>query len=415
MLPAIQWKVDMHSLTLLSYPFKAAGVQVGQVLQPSDIAAVMLQSSPPELLLKTGEIMFGSAHDGLVLERFAILHNIPLLQREDVWSWLCAPYVDTEFTPEDAARNAQILVQRGFDEHEVAAIRARIGKRMLRNNAVAWEWVSLNFFDVLRWCHDGLAGWMFWLKPSKSREFYAWAQAIAARSTLTDMPRQRTEERDMRVVQQAIDNVAFALKKSSTMDFVARAERLKKIIFEAYAQPHRHHYTLSLVAERLEVVQALVLEDKEKLLLQLAVLFGDVVYAPETKDSKERSVHEAMLFVHESPLSEADKRTLEALMLLPKSLPMQPRTPLEQKMADVALIVFARESKHYQRYILNLRKELTHLDEDEWRMDRLEELHALMAQFNQRGRCFYQLSPLFDQHVVRNVSKEIEHWERMRR
>ncbi len=147
---------------------------------PAEICEVRTSRSPPEILLHSGEVLFVEAQEREQLAAFAQGHSIPDVQRSDIWELINEPYLDTEFTAEQQARTLELLAAEGFCEGEVEAIRHRVGPRMLRYNAILWDWVSLSHADVL-WAFGLRSRLLNVLFYSRRKAFYDWCNAIAGR------------------------------------------------------------------------------------------------------------------------------------------------------------------------------------------------------------------------------------------
>lgn len=135
---------------------------------------------PPEILLRTGEVLFveAAAKDGLL--SFAAAHGIKDCMRLDIWELLLEPFVDTEFPAGQQAETLNLLARSGIPREEAESIRQRVGPRMLRYNAIHWEWVSLSHADVL-WAF-GLRNPLFnRLLLRRRKAFYDWCNGIAGR------------------------------------------------------------------------------------------------------------------------------------------------------------------------------------------------------------------------------------------
>ncbi|WP_436771194.1 hypothetical protein [Yinghuangia sp. YIM S09857] len=97
------------------------------------------------------------------------------------WDDLLEPFLDTWHDDEVTAAIDGRLAQRGFGADEIAAVRERVEPLMRAYNLVLWEWVSLDYGDVLEaltvpWVPDHVKAALGDLD-----EFRTWAAHIADR------------------------------------------------------------------------------------------------------------------------------------------------------------------------------------------------------------------------------------------
>ena len=168
-------------IDIKNYIFPISAARRNFTITPNEIKEVRLERFPPEVMLQDGEIIFLDAAAKALLDQFASTHGLLKAARLDVWSFLCEPYLDTQFTPEQNAFNMQTLSEAGFNPDEVAAIRDKIKAKMLFFNSMAWEWVNLSQYDVLT--AFGFRNRFFNILFSQSRQkFYAWCNQISNRA-----------------------------------------------------------------------------------------------------------------------------------------------------------------------------------------------------------------------------------------
>lgn len=150
---------------LAGYPFARAA-------RPSRIPAESLTEicvgwAPPAVRTREGEFLFIEAPHAAQLAAFGERNGVPFVRREDVWSLILEPFLDTEFGADARERTLARLGACGVPRDEVASIRERVEWRMLALTAVTWEWVYYGLYDVLT--------------VMRSTDFYAYAMRIADR------------------------------------------------------------------------------------------------------------------------------------------------------------------------------------------------------------------------------------------
>lgn len=174
-------------IAISNYPFRACTLSRNFSLNPADIREVRSKRWPLEVVLASGEIIFLDTAHAASLELFSRVHALPQRYREDVWSLLCEPFLDTEFDAQHQERSLQSLAAAGFTPKEVDAIRQKIRAKMLLLNLYAMEWVHLSHYDVLT-AHGAKSRFQWLFFASRQREFYDWCNGIANRAHETPAP-----------------------------------------------------------------------------------------------------------------------------------------------------------------------------------------------------------------------------------
>jgi hypothetical protein len=167
------------------YPYPGAAVFPSGVVADADIRDVDPWCAPPEVRLKSGEVLFVSAVQRDELERVARERSIPVVRRLDVWGLVLEPFLDTEFGPDHRERTLAQLEASGVSRREATRLRRRLGLRMLAYNALHWDWAHLGLCDVL----DASLprGWLPFSRRRFER-FYRSAMALAERGRRLEGP-----------------------------------------------------------------------------------------------------------------------------------------------------------------------------------------------------------------------------------
>jgi hypothetical protein len=124
----------------------------------NEIEEIDIQGAPP--VLKIGkELVFISAEHRSELESFAKRNNIVIQARFDIWDAILEPFIDTEFTAENAKKNRENLKKYGLGEEKVQKWRDRVGEAMTAYNfgTGLWDWVHLGLWDLLNAYKLGMA------------------------------------------------------------------------------------------------------------------------------------------------------------------------------------------------------------------------------------------------------------------
>lgn len=168
-----------EGLTFHRYPFPAASIGRGGHVPTGEVVDVDLGQIPPAVHTRAGDLLFVPQPHREELVAWARAAGVPLVARDDVWSWLLEPFLDVETGEGERAREYEILAALGFERAEVDALRAEVAPRMDRLVAVTWEWVHLGLWDVLMATSDVSVSWIW--RPSARARFYREAVAIALR------------------------------------------------------------------------------------------------------------------------------------------------------------------------------------------------------------------------------------------
>ena len=170
-----------RAVEFTQYPYPGAVIFPNGAVLYSDIESVDPACAPPEIRLRSGEVLFVPAAQRAELESAVQEHALTVSRRVDVWSLILEPFLDTEFDPDRQERTLVQLEQNGVPREEVHALRRSLQTRMLRYNSVHWEWVHLGLADAL----DAHVSRFFpaWVPFAHRRfkRFYARAMEIAGR------------------------------------------------------------------------------------------------------------------------------------------------------------------------------------------------------------------------------------------
>jgi hypothetical protein len=119
-------------------------------IMAGEIDEIDLDAAPPTLKIDN-ELVFISAEFRSDLESFAKRNGIEVKSRFDIWDAILEPFIDTEFTAENAERNQENLMKYGLGKDQVAEWRDRVRESMIAYNfgTGLWDWVHLGLWDLL--------------------------------------------------------------------------------------------------------------------------------------------------------------------------------------------------------------------------------------------------------------------------
>ena len=129
------------------YPDRHVGWKVVKEIDPDE--------APPEVRLKSGEILSVSATQRDNLAGIAKQAGIPTVRRIDIWGLLLEPFLDTRFRREHRLRTITLLKANGVGTAERIRLRLTLAPALLAYNALHWDWCHLGLFDALD-AHLGL-------------------------------------------------------------------------------------------------------------------------------------------------------------------------------------------------------------------------------------------------------------------
>ncbi|MDH5682599.1 MAG: hypothetical protein OEZ36_13495 [Spirochaetota bacterium] len=166
------------------YPFPPASVYPRGIVPYTEIANLDPASNPPEIRLNSGEILFLSAFYKDDLLQISERQGLAITEREDNWSLLLEPFLDTELDAEWQKSTIQSLTSRGFSLEEINEIRHKVDSKMTRYNFIHMEWHNLGLYDLL----DAYMGQQcFIIRHLKSRRnLYWYAMDISNRGNKID-------------------------------------------------------------------------------------------------------------------------------------------------------------------------------------------------------------------------------------
>jgi predicted metal-dependent HD superfamily phosphohydrolase len=366
-----------------------ASVAEEPFLDASDIGEVRLDRWPPEIVTKHGEVLFIQRQNRKHLDLFARINGIARVERMDVWSLITEPYLDTQFSSVDSNRTLTLLRESGFLPTEINEIREKIASRMMSYNSIAWEWMHLGHADVLtafgmydrRHSHD-----------IAQKDLYDEFNAISNRG------KQITH----------IDWSSESTLKPMLIDLIAPdlQDKLVNLIISRYREPHRRYHTLDHVldvAERCRDAQSLC-DKEDRLSLQLAALFHDIVYDPKSQRNEENSA-DLMIETLGAHVASRDLNAAAKIILMTKSH-SSAHTKSEKVFADADLAILAEEKIIYDSYVKNIRNEYAHVDDYTFKAGRLVFLETMLDQIKRKGRLFHNLHPLHEFQAVKNLTNE---------
>lgn len=168
---------------------------------------------------------------------------------------------------------------------------------------------------------------------------------------------------------------------NADMIFIAKeGYMINRLLLDAYTQPHRHYHNLTHIQHCLMLLYEMpfieIIGDHNLSILEHAIWWHDVVYDPLRNDNEENSV--IMFTKNVDDISNSIKAEVEKLILLTKNHQAEAHDLIGGIFVSIDLAILGEEPVKYQGYVDSLRKEYSHVTEEEWRQNRLKFLTSIL-------------------------------------
>ncbi|MBS1197940.1 MAG: putative metal-dependent phosphohydrolase [Proteobacteria bacterium] len=404
--------LEGSALFFSHYPFEPAIVFPSGRIEVDHIAEINL-SGPIQVRLKCGDILFVPYSGKEALMRFINQNDLQVVNRSSVWSALLDPFLDTSESQEAIDRQFAWFASIGLDRATVDQWRREVGPAMIAYNfgTYLWEWVSLDFYDVLVAQHTRL-------NQAGFTDFYSRAMALAAidpgwncQYVPPELPPTNEERLERSLFSVLLDWYPDE-KDGDRKDFSKHREErsakikcLKQQLFEelslAYSEPHRHYHTLA----HIEIGLFLLERDWDYAIrlneVRWALIFHDAIYDPQRQDNEFRSADWACRVMAELGRSEEEKARVRA-MILATAHTGEPQTPDEALLLDIDLSILGAKEETFAEYERLIHAEYQWMTENAYRRARVEVLGA----FTKRQRIYH--TALYRQRCEQTVRLNID-------
>lgn len=405
------------------HPTHLAGDRyLGGTVPAEQISELRTNRWPPEVALRDGRIGFVANARRRDLELFGRLHAIPVVDRDDTWSWIAEEFLDTEFDDAAKERTLRSLEGNGVSRDEVLAIRRFLAFRMLFLTFLSWEWMHYGLWDVLCARPFGVlplrrADPQFLPHGRSAAAFRRWAEEIANRAPIRQSLPFRPEPDDAEVLRRLrgrflIPAIGRQLDVREWQARRARVEALRDELLAAWSGAGRVYHGPRHLLMVLDAVRG---EEPEGAFL-LAAWFHDAVYDVTRTDNEEQSAR--WLERATAPLiaqGELDRRDVDLALRMVRAtarplepLPRGPRSEPVRRFLDADFQVFASLPEDYERYVAGVRQEYASVPDAAFRTGRRAFLERLEAEVLRRGWFFRFASPLAESLARSNLAREIE-------
>ena len=389
---------------------------LGDTVKPHDIAEIHLNRFPPEVHLHDGRIGWVSRQHTIDLEQFALLHDLAVVNRLDVWGALLEPYLDTELGSRRRAELNAALRDVGFTRKERTTLDRFLSPWMLAWTAITWEWAHYGMSDLLEVAPRNLKSLVGLNDPMLPdgvtlAAVRRWAEGLARRG----QPGER-----IALPLPIEDGATWGTLKwmfpstevpDDQPQLRPRLEGLKQQLMAHWQAPHRHYHTLTHLRR---VLGPLTTVTEGRTTLQLAAWFHDAIYDTTRTDNEAASAawleREADLLVAATSATAAEvaeaarviRTTGHPLQLLPED------DTLGRRFWDADFGIFATAPVVYEAYTRDVRAEWAHVSDEAFVAGRAAFLQALHDAVTARGFFFYSASSPFAEAMAQaNLAREL--------
>ena len=145
-------------------------------------------------------------------------------------------------------------------------------------------------------------------------------------------------------------------------------------IFREYSS-NRFYHTIDHVIYMLDNIDNFKLTSKKRLKLEIAIWFHDVIYDSKKTDNEEKSGKYANFFLKMIGVPKKHRKEVKQLILITSHKEI-PKSKLERIICDLDLLEFSE--KWHLENSFKIRKEYSHLSDDDWNKGRKEFLEFML-------------------------------------
>ena len=385
--------------TILAHADSSPDVITGAEQLDPHAVRELVDGWPPLVWFKDGRLLRTSLPD-VTRDAWCGLHGVLHTDRPDTLALLCEPFLDTEFTPEDALRSGKMLNTLGFSDTDVATLRDTLREPMLSHNALWWEWVHLGYSDVL-------SAW-----PGSQEAARTFCDGLVNRAWVAQGPVQGRRwtgsdpESELSEVYAAVTGARF------DESWTTRRDAIRSEIEAAYSEPWRRFHTLRHLAEAWALGRAslprLRGDDEARRQLAWTILYHDVVYRPGSRDNEELSARrcdERMVSAGESDAFR--EAVVGAISWSARHDRASANSPLLRAFFDADMGVLGLAPARYDEYAEAVQAEYAAggVTREDYARGRLAFLSAVLSQVGDEP-IYFGLDPIHDGLFRENLRRE---------
>ncbi len=175
-------------------------------------------------------------------------------------------------------------------------------------------------------------------------------------------------------------------------------------LFEAYQEPHRHYHTMAHVDACLSLVAEAPLEPADRVVMELAVWFHDVIYEPQASNNELRSAQMATDWMQRVGL-DGHQRVAALIEMTAGHIVAATDSAEIQLFHDVDLAILGSVPDEYSAYADQIRAEYSWMTDLEYRKGRCGVLETFLARDTIFALAPYQNA--FERVARSNLSDEL--------
>lgn len=164
------------SIEIRDYPFAPATVHKAPFIFAEQIQEVNTKNEPPHIIINRNEVIFLNSTDAAALTAFAAAHQLPDVQRFDIWAAINEPFLEHTPSAEQQMQTIALLQENGMNKMEILDLRDAMKDAMSDWTALNWDCDYLGHYEVLLQRKNT----SFWQRVSK--DFYWRTMDIALRN-----------------------------------------------------------------------------------------------------------------------------------------------------------------------------------------------------------------------------------------
>lgn len=181
-----------------------------------------------------------------------------------------------------------------------------------------------------------------------------------------------------------------------------------------YSESHRYYHNLTHISECLSQLQTLEISETDRMVIELAIWFHDVIYDPKSKTNEEES---AEFFLKSSPGlgvdSETARRVASFIRATQAHVPVSKNDMALGYFLDIDLAILGAEEKRFLEYNRAIRKEFSWVSETIFVQKRKEILQTFLDRktiyqtiiFQKRyeSRARFNLQKVIEEGIVESI------------
>ena len=184
-----------------------------------------------------------------------------------------------------------------------------------------------------------------------------------------------------------------------------QAEDVWKQLARFYGEPHRRYHTFEHLAFMLDALKKCGTTFTDQSVVELAVLFHDVIYDARRNDNEARSAEFATSVLTDCSFSPVRTARVSDFILATAGHPPASGDDDLDTFLDADLATLGEPPERYKQYVADVRAEYSFVSDEQWRIGRTRVLkHFLSAPSIYRTAWFREAR---EESAVQNLSAEL--------